>query len=249
MFVFLFLNQQLTLPLFFAAVSAGGLASPLIASSPYAYGHGYGHGYGYSAPLSYGHSAPLAYAHSAPLAYAHHSPYSYGHGAYSHAYSAPIVKAVAPVAYAAPVVKHVVPAATSYANTYKVIVGKFVENDFQFPWDSVSLEMCNKIFSKSVRLKQNWLGNWISLQVSHSHPVVHAAPIVHAAPAYHAPLAYTAHASPIAYHGAAYHGATYHGSAIAHSAPLAYAAHSAPLAYSHGYGYGGYGGYGHGYLH
>lgn len=117
-------NQQLTLPLFFAAVSAGGLAAPLIAASPYGYGHGYGsaygHGYGYSAPLSYAHSAPLSYAHSAPLSYGHSSPY-YGSAAYSHAYShAPVIKAVAPVAYAAPIVKHVVPAATSYANTYKV---------------------------------------------------------------------------------------------------------------------------------
>lgn len=113
----------MTLPLFFAAVSAGGL----IASAPYSYGHGYG----YSSPLSYAHAAPLSYAHAAPLAYAQHaSPYAYGHGAYghgayghaaySHAYTAPVVKAVAPVAYAAPVVKHVVPAATSYANTYKV---------------------------------------------------------------------------------------------------------------------------------
>lgn len=71
--------------------------------------------------MSYAHSAPLAYAaHAAPLSYAHSASPYYGHGGYSHAYSAPIVKTVAPVAYAAPIVKHVVPAATSYANTYKV---------------------------------------------------------------------------------------------------------------------------------
>lgn len=112
-FLHLIFNQQLTLPLFFAAVSAGGIAAPLIAS-PYGYGHGYG--YSAAAPLSYAHAAPLAYsshgAYASPYSAAYASPYSYGH--------APVIKAVAPVAYAAPVVKHVVPAATSYANTYKV---------------------------------------------------------------------------------------------------------------------------------
>lgn len=265
----IFFYQQFTLPLFFAAVSAGGL----IASSPYGYGSGYGsgygHGYGYSAPLSYAHSAPLSYAHSAPLAYASHaaplayshhaSPYSYGHGGYSHAYSAPIVKAVAPVAYAAPVVKHVVPAATSYANTYKVSFKPTTENAICYTfrifvtisWNVLTGKFCyfrflkliyflstfHKLSSRLTRTKKCLTFKMLIVRKKilwHKFRVLlydKVKYIMHR-------FRQVSHSHPVVHHAVA---APIVHAAPAYHAPLAYTSHAAPYAAYHGAAYHGAG--------